>query len=256
MKLFTAYYNQLLQELYPLYPTSAQIQSVMYNVGLEPGEANINGAAIDSWTSVLNLAENKDKLIELIKYVINQFPTHSAFAEVLRHISDGIAVIPLKDYRNYNDKSSSPKALKTFLVYDEEDSAMVRSLRLQLYPLQRFKGKISIFDMQTAPTGGIDKEQFLLKNIGDSRIVLLLLTKSFIGNPDNLCDILMFASLEMGKCVIPVLLKDCLWNRVEPLIKIVPLPKNREFVSNWSSFDNALLKIAEGVEEIADAGNC
>ena len=68
---------------------------------------------------------------------------------------------------------------------------------------------------------------------------------------DNNCLQLGFTAKEMGKRVIPVLIEETLWGRVNALKGIVPLPINRQPVSQWRNRAEALMNVAEGVGRVA-----
>ncbi|RXK86383.1 TIR domain-containing protein [Filimonas effusa] len=254
MRLFSKYYNELLQEMYTRYPTREDISTLVKSAEIEPGDVNLNGSALVMCNSALTVAEQQNKLLPLIEAVLREHPNLSTVKEILERIKDGSAMIHPLQY-THNKAQQYVDSKKVFLVYDDTNKDMVLLLKKHLAPLYRFSKKISLFDIHTDLGGGANREEILSRNLENASIVLLLLTPDFWGNINNDCDKMMFAALEMRKCTIPVLLIDCLWTRIEALENIVPLPKDGQFVSSSANKDQLLKKIAEGIEEVVNS-NC
>jgi TIR domain len=201
------------------------------------------------WDSVLSLAENKDKLDTLLEYITEEYPEREMLLKAQSGLKNGTAFITELQYEDYI-KQPLPDAVKVFLVYDNEDRDQVIPLKRQLNALVKFDASITLFDMHEVPVAGGDRNKFLLEKLGESQVVLLLLTPNFMGNPDNNCDPFAFGGIQMRKRVIPVLLEDCLWKRIQVLKDIVPLPTNGMFVSNSNNHNKMLKEIVEGLDQV------
>jgi len=248
-RLTTSAYNKLLGEAAELYPLVNEIQRIIMFAGLVVGEANLQGTGYNMWDSVLSLAEKKGKLDTLLTVLLREYDQRPILLELQQAINDGSAFIEKLEWSEFI-KNRAGRAAKTYLVYDLDDLTVVRSLKSQLNIL-KLNGTITIFDMHQDSKGSQDIQKTRLENLGDADIVLLMLTKNFFQNETNGCLPLAFTAFDMRKRVVPVLLSNCLYNRIILLSEIVPLPKNGVFVNKWASKDEALMVIAEGVEEIA-----
>lgn len=249
-------FNRIWNVLSGLYPTANAIQGFMTRAMFRPEKVALQGTGQDMMYSLLSLAEKENRVDDIVEAALgpNDFPNQADLKAILVTLQDKSAFLPdvaPASFVSYN--AGDP--VNVMLVYDQKDHAIVADLNLQLYPLDAFLRKISIFDMHLSPdvTGGADAKKVIDKKLEESQIVLLLLTPRFIGNPANDCARLAVNAFQLRKRVIPVLLEPCMWDRISMLENIVPLPINRKFVTHWSNKDQALLDIANGVGAVADA---
>lgn len=248
MRLQTKYYTQLLESLYKYYPIERDVRTVLRHSELEPGLTDLHGTGKEMWDSALGLVEKEEKLKELLDYVIRDNLTSLQGLQTL--VNSGDAFIEEEQYEEFN-RPSGQNAINTFIIYDpaQADKDLVDPLRPHLKSLQKFTGKIEIVDMHKL-MGGENKKTVWLKHIGESEIVLLMLTPRFMDNDD--CYELALAATKMRKRVVPVLLEVCLYTRIRLLSDIVPLPANGRFVTQWENKDEAYTNITEGIEVLAD----
>ncbi|MCX6316140.1 MAG: hypothetical protein NTW29_02540 [Bacteroidetes bacterium] len=249
-------FNTLWKEVSELYPTQANIQVLMANAGFKWQQVQLQGTGENMVYSLLSLAEKEGRISDIVNTVLSpgEFPGNATLASIQKGLQDDSAYLPaMKDLPLANPDTG--KDVKVMLIYDRQDHEIAGDLNKQLYPFEAFAKKFTVFDMHTSPevSGGVDAKQVIDTKLKEAQIVLLLLTPNFLGTPGNDCAKLAFNAFELGKRVIPVLLKPCMWDRIAMLENIVPLPKNKEYVSNAKHKDNVLLQIAYGVEEVANA---
>lgn len=246
------YFILLQKSVAELFPLQKDIIDIMVKAGLNLSQADMQGAGEKIWNSVLVLAEDKGKLTEVVTLAEEAYPNVADLGKALAAIKDGTAFITEIRYEDYI-KPPAANAAKVFLVYDTENDKSVNELKKHLVPLEKYQGSISVFDPHVKLAGATGLDEAILQQLGDSQIVLLLLTPEFMSNPDNGCDPLAFAGIQMRKRVIPVLLEDCEWKRIQQLSGIVPLPTNGEFISNSSNKNKTLTQVAKELDMVVQA---
>jgi hypothetical protein len=252
MFLKSEYFNKTVAVAAELFPTRDKIEHVLISAGVPVEAIKLQDSGIAMWDSAWSWADKNNKHLELVNIILQEFPNKQELIDIKGEIANGSAFITKLSYDQYIKPSPLPSTAKTFLIYDIEDfKENVEDLIMQLRLLEFPPSKIILYDMHNDVAGGNVKEE-RLKNIGESDIVLLMLTPRFFGNPKNDCLPLAFAAFEMKKWTIPVLLEDCRWNRLKLLENISPLPRNGLFVSNWRNKDQAHLEIVEGVERVVE----
>lgn len=148
-----------------------------------------------------------------------------------------------------------------FLCYAHYDEIYLKAFMRHLAPL-RLRGLADIwFDQRISP--GQNPDQAIDKRIHKADIILLLLTSSFLDS-DYCMNIETKIALERhrgGKStVIPVIVKDCAWNKIPSLRSLQALPANANPVTSgrvWKTQNEAWLNVAEKiismVEDALDA---
>jgi hypothetical protein len=246
------YFILLQKSVAELFPLQKDITDIMIKTGLSLGQADMQGSGEKIWNSVLVLAEDKNKLAEVVSYVIETYPNITDLVRALTAIKDGSAFITEIRYEDYI-KPPLADAVKVFLVYDKVNEKNVEEVKMHLSTLEKYQRSITLYDPHKQLAGTADLDQALLEELGNSQIVLLLLTPAFMFNPDNCCDPLAFASIQMRKRTIPVLLEDCDWKRIQQLSGIVPLPTTGEFISNYSNRNKILVQVTKELDMVVQA---
>jgi hypothetical protein len=245
-------FNKLWQTVAGLYSTQNTIQAFMQKAGFSWQKVELLGTGENMVYSLISFAEKENRVREIADAALTDYPGTQALLEILAALDDKSAFLPEISVTGLaNPVAGEP--VKVFLIYDREDDKITAELKTHLSPLVKFTRSISVFDMHLGVAGGINQKEVDDKELKDAQIVLLLLTPAFIGNDNNDCDRLTFNALQMKKRVIPVLLEPCMWDRISMLESIVPLPRNKTFVKNWKNKDEALLEIANGVDQVAQA---
>lgn len=241
-------FNDLRKAASELYVNQAAVRHIIIATGISQGEIDLNGTAQNMWDSFLSVAEDKNKIGEIVQLVLGEYPDNEVFKNAAKALADGSAFIEEIDIDTYL-KPNNERAVKTLIVYDQKDLTIVKSFRNHLYALE-LVGDIQVKDLHQDVGAGTDRERRYLELLGEADVVLLMLTGNFF-SPDNSCMKLAFAGFEMRKVVVPVLVTNTLWGRIKILKDIVPLPVNGMPVSQWGNKDEALYTIAEGVGRVA-----
>lgn len=252
MHLKSEYFNKTVSVAAKLFPTRDKIEHVLINAGIPVEAIRLQESGLSMWDSALSYTDKNGKHLELVNFILQEFPDEEELKDIKKVIEDGSAFITRLSYDQYIKPNLLPSTAKTFLIYDQKDfEENVEELLMQLRILEFPPSKIMLYDMHI-DTAGLDVKEERLKNLGSSDIVLLMLTKRFFGNPQNDCLPLAFAGFEMNKWIVPVLLEECYWSRLKILENINPLPVNGSFVSKWSNKDQAHLEIVKGVERVVE----
>jgi hypothetical protein len=240
-------YNSLRERAASFYGTQQAVRHVINSTSIAEGSIDLQGPAIYIWDSLLSYSENEGKLVDVVRFIQGEYTNDAELKHIHEVIEDGSAFIDEINYAFYIKPHTGSKA-KVLLIYDPGDIVMAEKLITQLYPLE-LTGAIEVRDMYQG-IAGLDKQTVWLNMVGETDIVLLLLTPKFF-TPGNSCLQLGFSGFEMRKTVVPVLMADSLWGRIQVLKNIVPLPIEGIPVSKWELEDEALMKVAEGVDTVA-----
>lgn len=148
-------------------------------------------------------------------------------------------------------KSAKTAPPKIFVSYCHTDRALKAELQKHLEPLKRLKIIQTWTDRELKPGDEWDRE--ISNNLEEAEIILLLISIDFI-NSKYCYDIELKRAIarheEGSAVVIPVILRTCLWQHA-PFAKLQVLPQSAKSVVSWSSQDEALTSVAEGVLKIA-----
>lgn len=228
--LTTTYFNKLRDAFAGIYPIRPDIMAAMKAAGLNWQEADMEGRGEIVWSAVLTLAEEKEKVPELILVAKEKRPDSETLKDALLAVENGSAFVTEIRYQDFI-RQPSRGAVKCFLVYDNNDitNELVNLFKRQLRGYERFSRRIIVQDMNAGDLAGKTTNE-LLGKLGESQIAILLLTPNLMSN--DTCDPFVFGSKEMVKRVVPVLLESCPWERIELLKDIVPMPTSRQFVSD------------------------
>lgn len=140
-------------------------------------------------------------------------------------------------------------AIRAFCAYSSVDEKLKRDLMTAMSPLSRL-GLLSVWHFRVLAAGR-EWEPELSYHLHSADVILLLVSSDFI-NSDYCYGIEMAAALERhdtgAACVIPILLRDCLWEGL-PLSRLQVLPNNGRPVRSWPNKDAAWADIARGVQK-------
>jgi len=146
-------------------------------------------------------------------------------------------------------------ARKLFLSYSHADLSLKVELLKHLKPLERLN-LIECWDDGMIPPGD-EWGDHIGQQIEDADIILLLISVDFI-NSKYCYDVELERALERHRDkearVIPVLLRDCIWQHL-PFAKIEGLPSKMKPVKSWDNPDSAFADVAAGIKKILDEGN-
>ena len=142
--------------------------------------------------------------------------------------------------------------LSIFIAYSHKDASLKDALLEHLVVLRRTGKAYEWHDQNVDP--GAEWEREISRRLKESRIILLLISASFIASEYCYAKELK-ASLErheLGQCcVIPVILRPCDWSAL-PISKLQALPKGAKPVTLWPNQDEALTDIARGIHSKVD----
>lgn len=158
-----------------------------------------------------------------------------------------------KDLAGEPAQETMLKPVTAFISYSHVDAKLKTDLLTHLAPLKRL-GLIDDWHDQEIKAGD-EWEKAILTKLAKADLVLLLISADFIAS--EYC-----YTKELGKAlerhtakkatVIPVILRHCLWNEL-PFGKLQALPTGAKPVTSWDNQDEALMKVAQGVRETAQA---
>jgi hypothetical protein len=249
------YFDKLWKTISGLYQTQSVIRTFMAKAAFRWEQVELLGTGEDMIYSLLSLAEKEDRVNDIVKTALdaNEFPDNPVLKELQAALNDNSAFLPEISAVGLAAPVAGEPA-NVMLIYDRKDNQIVSDLSMHLNPFETFIQSIRVFDMHTDPevSGGADAKEVIERKLKNTQIALLLLTPNFFGKGND-CGRLAFNAFQLKKRVIPVLLEPCLWDRISMLENIVPLPRNKQFVSRWGNKDEALLEIATGVDQVANA---
>jgi TIR domain len=140
------------------------------------------------------------------------------------------------------------KPINLFYSYAEEDEKLRIKLERHLSQLKR-QGKIAPWHFRKI-TGGKDWKDEISQNLKEAKIILLLVSASFLDS-DYCYDIEMDLAMKLHHSnsarVIPVILRSCDWEET-PLGNLQALPKNGKPIIKWSDLDDAFLNVVQGIK--------
>jgi hypothetical protein len=142
-------------------------------------------------------------------------------------------------------------AAKVFFSYSHADEALRDQLERQLDILRR-QGVIETWNDRRIGAGQ-DFGHEIDQHLEEADIILLLVSSDFLSS-DYCQDIELRRALERNAdgtaTVIPVILRDCLWQR-SPFGRLQATPTNGRAVTQWPDRDQALTEVARAIETAA-----
>lgn len=240
------FYNKALKVIPELYSTPLQVQTLLTRADIPVHTVNLNGSADSMWDSAFSYAmKDVGKTDAIIARINEDYPGNKDVKSLQAMLTDGSAFVTQGVYGKYMYTFGPEEKRQILLITDPEDTTAIKGLfsQLRIIPMSL---PVTIANMNQVAVGG-NREDDQLVLVGKSCIVLLLLTSNFFVNEDNNCLELAFAAKEMGKRVIPVLIKECLYKRIKFLEGIVPLPRNGSFISSAENKDQAEYNVSEEI---------
>lgn len=139
-------------------------------------------------------------------------------------------------------------AARVFISYAHKDEPLLQELAAQLKILER-NGLIEHWhDRKIIPGEAWDER--IKAELEAADIILLLVSHDFI-NSDYCWGVEIARAIARHDaktaCVIPIVLRDCLWQDA-PFAKIQGLPKDMRPVVDWPSRDAAFADVARGIK--------
>jgi hypothetical protein len=147
---------------------------------------------------------------------------------------------------------SAINKLHIFLSYAHEDEDLKMELDKHLMPLKR-SGKIETWNDRELIVGQ-EWNKEILAELNKADIILLLISIDFIASQyiwDEELAIAMIRHKEGTAQVVPVILKNCLWQDM-PFAKLQALPPNAKPVSAYEDRDDAFTEIAFSINKLVD----
>ncbi len=141
-------------------------------------------------------------------------------------------------------------SVEVFFSYDQEDEPLQKRLEQQLHFLKR-QGLISAWHHSHLLAGQeVDSE--IKKHLATAHLILLLISPDFLSS-DHCCRVEMVEAMrrhESGDAhVIPIILRHAYWQD-EPFNRLQVLPTGGKPVKSWSDIDEALLDIANNIQQV------
>lgn len=146
-------------------------------------------------------------------------------------------------------------AARVFISYAHKDEALLNELAAQLKILERNGLTEHWHDRKIVP--GEEWDHKIRSELESADIILLLVSHDFI-NSDYCWGVEVAEAIARHQagtaCVIPIILRDCLWQDA-PFAKMQGLPKDMRPVVDWPSRDAAFADVARGIKRaVADLG--
>lgn len=142
--------------------------------------------------------------------------------------------------------------IHVFVSYSHADTNLCEQLAKHLKPLERDGTIRSWYDRQM--TAGQEFPKEIFTQLETASLILLLVSPDFFAS-DYCWNIETQKALERrlleGTRVIPIILRPVDW-RIEPLKRLVALPKNEQPVTQWQDRDEAFLDIAQSIRRVAE----
>lgn len=142
------------------------------------------------------------------------------------------------------------RAIKIFLLNAPEDHEFLKELRNQLKILEK-KGIIDNWD-DTEIRGGMVINDTIEANLKAAEVFVPLVSADYLAS--DKCQEIQKKAVAMGKKILPVIVRDCLWEWDDDLNPhpAFPQKENGETspVSHWSKRGSAYTSIARGIHNM------
>ncbi len=144
-----------------------------------------------------------------------------------------------------------PTPKKVFILNAPEDNSFLQALEKQLAILKEHD-IIQNWDRSKVVAGAKWKET-TEKNLQNADIVLLLVSSDYLSQ--KWCGEMQKKALELGKYLIPVILRPCLWQVNVALKALSASPQQNGIVvpiSIWKNQDEAFQNVASAIYEVVE----
>jgi hypothetical protein len=140
-----------------------------------------------------------------------------------------------------------PPPVEIFISYTHEDGSLLKELIKHLSMMKR-DGLVKLWYDRDIDAGD-EWEQDITQHLNSARVILLLVSSSFVAS--DYC-----YGVEVGRAmerqgageaiVIPIILRPADW-KTAPFGKLQGLPTDAKPVTKWSDRDEAFLNVAKGI---------
>lgn len=197
----------------------------------------------DEVVSYADLLVMEEEGVETIYKVVNGQGQNFRVADLLNGVD-----------LSKQQRTRSGEGLKLFFSYAREDDSYRSGLKRHLTILER-EGAIQSWSDREIEAGD-NWEEEIMEKLNSSDIILLLISSDFIDS-DFCYKVEMQRALEREKAgeakVIPVIIRDCLWEGKAPFSKLQVLPEGAKAVSTWDDKDTAWKSVAEEIDKSANS---
>jgi len=149
--------------------------------------------------------------------------------------------------KNVIPEENAEKPIKSILIYNSKDSEYAEGLFSHLYSQIR-NGNLILFDIQNDIPPDADKEETLIKELEDSTIVFILISRNLY-NRETLKIALDVEKQVSTKRVIPIRVSPFDLNGT-PFERLQGLPISGRSISDSDDIDNTLFEIVNSINRV------
>jgi hypothetical protein len=207
-------------------------------------EISFNSKSRVTWDSILSNVQIKEKLDLLLTNAIREVGGSSIELEGLK--SNMVFLEPVN--LNSDSKTITANGFTDILIlYAPEDLEAGTEIRKQLN-IFKLTGQARLLDFNDIKSGNREEEE--QKMLQDADIVLPVISSSFF-----ITNYLVYvdAHVQAGKRMVPVLVKNCLWQRIKLLARFVTVPKDGRFIYEYDPKDEGYVQVAEAIDAILNS---
>jgi hypothetical protein len=206
-------------------------------------KAHLQDAILDGLKAAFGEASK-----EFLAWAEELRPLNATPAKPVRPARAAAPKTPKRKAPKGSGKRSAAQALKVFISYSHSDEPMRRKLEDHLAPLVG-DNLIRLWHDREID-GGADWEGEIKREMQQADVVLLLISRSFLGSP--YCRKELLAAIDRrqrGKLrTVPIILRSCDWQPVfnRPKLAIQALPRDNKAVASrhWHNQDEAFTVVA------------
>lgn len=145
--------------------------------------------------------------------------------------------------------SSSSQLIEIFGIYAHEDQELHSNIETQLKSLER-QGIVKYWHYGLVPPGGEARKE-IEHHLKTAQVVLSFMSPYSIQSAD--CFNLMEQAMELYDaktvCVIPIILRSCLW-QYSPINQLQPLPRNEIPIAQWPDQTQASFTVVQEIQKL------
>ena len=186
---------------------------------------------------------------EVVDRVVGDEVIHFKVKELL----DGVDLTGVRATVTPGTKERPKRGIKLFYSYSHKDEALRDQLETHLKIFDR-QGLIESWYDRRISAGTEWKGQIDTK-LEQADIILLLISANFIAS-DYCYDIECTRALKRHQAglarVIPIIVRDCHWQRERQFRGLKALPPDGKAVDTWRNRNIAWNKVADGIQQVID----
>lgn len=144
--------------------------------------------------------------------------------------------------------------ISIYIIHHEKDSIYLKSLKLQLGPLET-AGIIKSWSAEEMYPGAKKAEVYSQKMV-EASLVLALVSTDYLAS-DTYCIAMEKEAHRQGKTIMPIIIRACLWTLDDILKPLEPLPRYNgvlKVVSQWNSMEDAFNTVVERILNLVEQG--